>query len=34
VSLVVHMEGVVDCVIFEIGYETRNIDNCHVTSLP
>lgn len=34
VSLVVHMEGVIDCVIFEIGYETRNIDNCHVTSLP
>ncbi|CAM8633910.1 hypothetical protein MCETE7_00710 [Acidimicrobiia bacterium] len=33
-SLVVHMEGVVDCVIFEIGYETRYIDNCHVTSLP
>ncbi|CAB4609685.1 unannotated protein [freshwater metagenome] len=33
-ALVVHMEGVIDGVILQIGYETRYIDDCHGTSLP
>lgn len=32
--LVVDMERMIDSVILEIGYETRYIDDCHVTSLP
>ena len=32
--LVMDMERMIDSVILEIGYETRDIDDCHATSLP
>ncbi len=32
--LVMDMERMIDSVILEIGYETRDIDDCHGTSLP